>query len=228
MSNRSGWSGIALAAIFLAGCQTTIIQSPSGERNLTNSEMDEVTAGSAVGANSAAAHALGSQARTDALGDASAYLGVGQVAGAPFLNYAKSRVNASASGDEFTETGLSSRVLVDGANGGASIGVAAAGVGTSQAQVAAQLYGISTNRADVVFGSVAAVACCGSGAGAQIKVDSGTGGSFSRELRAAPLSDMPGQVRKRIDIAVVSSALPILDPAQLSVASAPARASPKY
>ncbi len=228
MGNRSGWSGIVLATVFLAGCQTVIIQRPGGARILTGSEMDEVTAGSAVGASDAAAQALGSNARTDVLGDASAYSGVGPIAGAPFLNYASSRANASASGDELAETGLSSQALVDGANGGASIRATAAGVGTSRAQVTAQLYGMSTNRADIVFGSVAAVACCGSGAGAEVKVDSSTGGPFSRELRAAPMSDAPGQVQNRVDISVISSTLPILDPAQVSVAGAPTRASPKY
>ncbi len=130
MGNRSGWSGIVLATVFLAGCQTVIIQRPGGARILTGSEMDEVTAGSAVGASDAAAQALGSNARTDVLGDASAYSGVGPIAGAPFLNYASSRANASASGDELAETGLSSQALVDGANGGASIRATAAGVGT--------------------------------------------------------------------------------------------------
>jgi hypothetical protein len=228
MGNRSGWSAMVLATAFLAGCQTTLTQRPGGAKILTESEMDEVTAGSAVGAADAAAHALGSEARTDVLGDVSAYSGTGPIAGIPLLNYANSRANASASSDERAETGLSSQASVVGANGGASIGATAAGVGTSRAQVTAQFYGMSTKRADIAFGSVAAVACCGSSAGAQVKVDGGAGGPFSRELRAAPVSDTPDQVQNRVDIAVVSSALPILDPAQVLAARAPARASSKY
>jgi hypothetical protein len=228
MGNRSGWSAMVLATAFLASCQTTIIQRSGGARILTGSEMDEVRAGSAVAVNDAAAHALGSKARADVLVNVSAYSGAGPIASTLFLNYANSRAIASASGDELAETGLSSHASVLGANGGASIGVTAAGVGTSRAQVTAQFYGMSANRADIVFGSVAAVACCGSGAGAQVKVGSSAGGPYSRELRAAPVSDAPGQVQNRVDIAVVSSALPTVDPAQVLAAGAPARAFPKY
>jgi hypothetical protein len=228
MGNRSGWCVVVLAMAMVGGCQTATIQRPGEARRLTGFEMDEVTAGSAVAANDTGARALGLVPRTAVLGTASAYSGNSPVAGAPFLNYANSQAIASASNGDLAQTTLSSHVSVDSVNGGASIGAEAAGTGTSRAEVTAEFYGISTNRADIVFGSLAAVGCCGSGTGAQIEVVSGTGGPYSKELRASPVSDTPGQLQGRVDIAVVSSALPILDPAQVLVAGSPTRASPKY
>jgi hypothetical protein len=228
MGKSSGWNALVLATAFLAGCQTTVIQHSGGKRILTGSEMDKVTAGSAGATNDATARAVGSEAQTNVLGSASAYSGTGPIAGAPFLYYANSETIASASGSELAETGLFSQASVDGRNGGASITATAAGVGTSRAQVTARFYGISTNRADIVFGSVAAVACCGSGTEAEVNANSRTGGLYSREIRAMPASDTTGQARNTIDLSVVSSALPILDPAQVFSAGAPTRASPKY
>jgi hypothetical protein len=228
MDNRSGWITMVVATAFLAGCETTIIQRPGVLRVLTGLEMDEVTAGSAVAANDTTARALGSAAETNVSGSASAYSGTGPIADAPLLYYTNSQAIASAGGDVLTETGLSSRTSVDGANGGASIEATASASGTSRAQVDAQFNGISTNRADIVYGVVAAVACCGSGAEAQVGVNTRTGGPYSRELRATPASDTPGAAQSRIDIAVVSSTLPVLDPAQLLAASSSPRVSPKY
>lgn len=193
--------------------------------------MDRITAGSAVAVNEATAHALGAAPQTAVSATTQAYSG-SPIAGAPFLNYATSQATASASRGELVQAGLSSQISVDGANGGARIDAAAtgtaAGNGTSRAQVSTQTYGISTSRTDLVFGSVSAVACCGPAATAQVKVDSAAGGPYSRELSGTSVSDIPGQVQRTVDIAVVSSALPILDPAQVLVTGAPARISPKY
>lgn len=228
MGKRSGWNALVLSSAFLAGCQAIVIQHSGGKRILTASEMDKVTAGSAVAANDTTARALGSTAETNVLGSGSAYSGTAPIAGASLPYYVNSQAIASASGDVLTTTGLSSHTSVDGTSGGASIEAIAGASGTSRAQVHAQFYGVSTNRADIVFGSVAAVGCCGSDAEAQVGVNPRTGGPYSRELRAAPTSDTPGPAHSRIDIAVVSSTLPVLDPAQLSVAGSSARTSPKY
>jgi hypothetical protein len=228
MCNPLGRQAAVLAALIVAACQTTTIQHPSGARILTGFEMDQITAGSAVAANDAAARGLGAKPDTAVLGIASASSGVSPIAGTPLLDYANSQATAAASGGNLARTGLSSQVSVNGANGGASVDATSAGTGTSQAQITAQFYGISTNRADFVIGSVAARACCGSNAAARVEVDSTAGGPYSRELRDAPASNMPGQVQSRVDIAVVSSAMPLLDPAQLLVSGAPARVSQKY
>jgi hypothetical protein len=217
-----------LATAVLIGCQTTIAQRPFGARTLTGAEMDAVTAGSALAANHSAAYALGPEAQTTVLGSASAYSGNNPIAASLLLNYANSQAAASASGGNLAQTGLSSQVSVDGANGGVSVEASATGTGASQAQVTAQFYGISTNRSDAAFGSVVAVACCGSGSEVQVNLDSTAGGPYSRELRGTPVSATPGQVQSRIDVAVVSSAMPLLDPAQVLVAGSPARVSPKY
>ena len=228
MENGWGWSAmVSLIAIF-AGCQSTTIQGPGGARILTGVEMDEVTAGSAVAVNEATARALGFAPQAEVLGIASAYSGNSPIVGASFLNYVNSQAMASAGNGELAQTGLSSHASVDSNNGGASIDAKAAGAGTTSAQVTAQFYGISTSRADLVFGSVSALACCGSAAAAQVKADSGAGGPYTSELQTAPVSDAPDQVQRKVDIAVVSSALPILDPAQLLVTGGSARISPKY
>jgi hypothetical protein len=234
MDNRLGWSTIVLATTFLVGCQTGIVRNQGVVRTLTGLEMDEVTAGSAAVANDTAAHALGSNVQTNALASATAYSGTDPIAAAPYFdhtnsrNYTNSQTVASASSDVLTKTTLSNYASVEGTSGGVSIDVTADGSGTSRAQVDSQLYGVSTDRADIVFGSAAAVACCGSNAAAQVTINSRTGGPYSKELRAAPVSDTPGQTRDRVDVAVVSSALPILDSAQVLAAAASARMSPKY
>lgn len=227
-ADNSSRSAIILLLTMVAGCETPTIQRSGGTRILTGFEMDQVTAGAAAAVNYTAALALGSAPHASAFGAASAYYGSSPIVGAPLTDYANSQATAIASGGSFAHTSLSSEVSVDRANGGASVGARAMGTGTSQAQVTAQFYGVSTNRTDLVFGSVSAVACCGSNAAAGIEVDSRAGGPYTRELRAAPASETPGQVGNRVDIAVVSSALPLLDAAQVFVAGAPARVSPKY
>lgn len=225
-----GWGLNAMVPLIamLAGCQPTTIQGPGKARILTGFEMDAVTAGLAIAANDAAARAFGAAPQAAALGIASAYSGSSPILSAPFLNYANSQATTSAGKGELAQTGLSSRVSVGGANGGASIDAKAADAGTTGAQITTQFYGISTSPADLAFGSVSASACCGSTATVQVKTDSGAGGPYSQEIRSTATSDVEGQAQRRVDIAVVSSALPILDPAQLSVTGGPARISPKY
>jgi hypothetical protein len=227
MARRLVWSAVLLALAVVGGCQT-IAERSLGARTLTEPEMDAITAGSAVAGNDSAALGIGSETHTAALGSTSAYSGVSPILGIPFLNYEKSEASASASGDELAQTTLSSDVYVDGANGGASITTTAAGIGTRRAQAIAQFNGISTNRADLVFGSVTAVACCGSASAARVNLDSSTGGPYSKELRAMPASKVSGQAESRVDITVVSSALPILDQAEVLVARTSTRISPKY
>lgn len=199
---------------------------------MTSAEMDQVTAGAAVAVNEATAHALGAAPQTAVSATTQTNSGGSPIAGAPFLNYATSQATASASNGELVQANLSSQLSVDGANGGARIDAAAtsaaAGNGMNRAQVSTQTYGVSTSRADLVFGSVSAIACCGSAATAQVKTDSRAGGPYTSELQTTPVSDTPGQVQRRVDISVVSSALPILEPAQLLVTGGPARISPKY
>jgi hypothetical protein len=228
MGNRRGWSAMAPLIVMFAGCQPMTHQGPGGARILTGHEMDEITAGSAVAVNETVARARGFAPQTTALDIASAISGNSPILGASFLNYANSQATASASGGELAQTSLSSQVSVDSANGGASIDAKVAGAGASRAQVSAQFYGISTSTADLVFGSVSAAACCGSAATAQIKADGKAGGPYTTELQAVPVSDASDQVQRTVDIAIVSSALPIVDPAHMLVTGGPARISPKY
>lgn len=141
----------------------------------------------------ATAHALSAAPQTSVSAATQAYSGRSPIPGAPFLNYATSQAMASAGNGELAQTRLSSHVSVDSNNGEASIDAKAAGTGTTSAQVTAQFYGISTSRADLVFGSVSALASCGSAAAAQVKADSGEGGPYTSELQTASVSDTPGQ-----------------------------------
>ena len=227
MGNRLSRSAILLWLATIGGCDATINRSRGSGRLLTNFEMDRVTAGSAVTANNAAAHGFGSAPNAVALGITSANSSTNPIS-APLFDYANSQVTASASGGNLAQTGIWSQISLEGPKGGASVDAKAAGTGTRQAQVTAQFYGVGTNRADLAFGSVTAIACCGSDAAARVEVDSRADGPYTQELRGTPTSDIPGQVQSKVDIAVVSSALPLLDPAQVLVTVGSARASPKY
>jgi hypothetical protein len=228
MHQLSGWISVILATVVLAGCQTIFVQRAESGRKLTGFEMDRITAGSAIAVNDATARALGSEVETKVLGNASSSSGTGPVAGVPLLDYANSQASGSARGNVLTETRLSSYTSVDRSSGGALIEVTAGASGTRRAQVNAQFYGFSVNHADVVFGSVTVVACCGADAGVQAAVNTRIGGPYSREVRGVTASNTSDPAQSRIDIAVVSSTLPIIDPAQVSVANSSTRTSPKY
>jgi hypothetical protein len=232
MGDPSRWHALVLAMAMLAGCETRAPKNSGGARILTDAEMIRITAGAAVAVNQAVAHALGPASQTAVLATTQTYSDKNPSAGAPLLNYAASQATASARSGDLARAGLSSQISVDGGNGGAQIDTgataAASGDGTSSALVRTQTYGISTSTTDLVFGSVSGVACCGSTATAQVNAASEAGGQYSRELRSVVTSDTPEQVQRTVDIAVVSSALPILDPAQVLVTGGPARVSPKY
>jgi hypothetical protein len=232
MGGPSRWHALVLAMAMLAGCETRAPNNSGGARTLTDDEMIRITAGAAVAVNQAAAHALGPASQTAVSATTQTNSDSNPSAGAALLNYAASQATASARSGDLAQAGLSSQILVDGGNGGAQIDTsatgAASGDGTNRALVRTQTYGISTSTADLVFGSVSAVACCGSTATAQVNAASEAGGQYSKELRSVVTSGTPEQVQRTIDIAVVSSALPILDPAQVLVTGGTARVSPKY
>jgi len=222
MCGRLGSKAMVLAIAMLAGCETRAIPNARGSRLLTGIEMDQITVGSAGAINGAEAHALGSVSEATAVTSSLVASGGSTVAGAhfsnaPTSNYVSSRVTASASNGQNAEASGSSHIFADGKNGGAEIDATAtaAGRGRSLAQVGMHFSGISTSRADLVFGSVTAIACCSPLAEAQIQVIGRAGGPYSRELRSTPPSDTPGQIQSRVDILVASSVLPMIDPGQL-------------
>jgi hypothetical protein len=230
MGDRSARKSAVLAIALVAGCETTTLENTSGVRLLTGAEMDRITAGSVVAIGEATAYALGSAPQTAV--SATTNSAPSLFAGAPLLELASSQAAAFASGSEFANANLSSHVSVVGSGGGARVDASGAASSTendtSRAQVRTQSYGVTTNRADLVFGLIEAVACCGSGATAQVRVDSGAGGLYSRELRDAHMSIGAGQIQSSVDFALVSSALPIADPAQVAITGSPPRISPKY
>jgi hypothetical protein len=198
--------------------------------------MDQVTVGSAAAINGAEAHALGSLSQATASTSVLVSSDSSTIAGAAFRtparsNYVSSQVTASASNGQTVEANGSSHVFSDGGNGGAQIDSTAtaigAGGGTSHAQVGMHFYATSTSRADLVFGSVTAIACCAPLAQTQVELTGRAGGPYSRTfLRASP-SDTSGQIQSRVDILVASSVLPIVDPGQM-LGLLTTHGSPKY
>ena len=215
MGDRSARKSAVLAMALIAGCETTTtLQNSSGARLLTGVEMDRITAGSVVAIGEATAYALGSAPQTAV--SATTNSAASPFAGASLPELASSQAAAFASGGEFAKAGLSSHISVAGAGGGARVDASSTasstGNDTSRAQVRTQSYGVTTNRADLVFGSIEAVVCCGSGATAQVRVDSGVGGLHSRELRDAHMSIGAGQIQSSVDFALIPRHCPLRIP----------------
>jgi hypothetical protein len=203
---------------------------------LTTPELDRITAGTATASVDIAANALPPAARTATSTETIAIAGSNPAATPPFLsmlstNYSMSQGAGSAASGELAETTGSSRTAVASPNGGAAVDASgasiAAGGGMGQTQLSFQFQGFSTARADLVYGTAVATACCAPASTAQVTVDSQTGGPYSAKLESQPQSAQPGQVQSRVDIVVVSSALPIIDPGQAMVLVTP-RGSPLY
>lgn len=185
--------------------------------------MDRISAGSSAAASDANATALGPAPETTTVTNTLASSGI-PVSAPPFLdlltlNYAFSQAVASAGNAVTAEATGTTEIAVDGGGGGASINATSAGTAagrtSSQAQINMQFYGLSIGRVDLTFGTAIATACCAPILAAQATAD-GAGGGYWRELQASPVSDVPGQVQSKVDISVVSSALPILDAGQVS------------
>jgi hypothetical protein len=228
MDNRWGWGAMIVATALVAACETTTTRSPEQARLLTAVEMDQVSAGSAAARSNVEATALGPSPHTSATTSTLASSG-SPVSAPPFLdlltlNYAFSQALASAIDAPLTDASGSTQTEVDNGTGGASISATsvgtAAGSASSHAQINMQFYGFSIGRVDLVFGTTIATACCAPILEAKTSAD-GTGGGYWRELQASPVSDVPGQVESRVDISVVSSALPILDAGLVSALVGP-------
>jgi hypothetical protein len=224
MGNRLGMKAMVLTIGMLAGCETAI-PNPRGNRLLTGSEMDQITAGSVGAINKAEAHARGFTSQATASTSTLVASSSGTVAGVHFanaagFNYVSSQLSASAAIGQTATASGSNHIYVDGENGVAQINAAAAAVSaggsTSRAEVGINFSGIRTSRADLALGSVTAAACCAPFAKAQIELTGGAGGPYARELKSVSLSNTRGQIQMRTDIAVISSALPMIDPGQTS------------
>ncbi len=218
------------AAALVAGCEAPSVGSPERARLLADSEMDQISAGSADATSNVVAYAQGPAPQTTASTSTRAVSG-SPVSAPPFLNlvtlnYAFSQAVAAAADAPLTAASGSTHLGVDGGSGGASINAAgmasATGSSAGSGQVSMQFYGLSIGQGvDLVFGTAVAAACCAPLLAAQATAD-GAGGGYWRALQASPVSDVPGQVQGRVDISVVSSALPILNAGQVSALTGPA------
>ena len=222
---------IPLAMLF--GCELSTMPATSGMRVLATPELDRITVGSATASIDLAVYALPPGAQTAASTSTLAISGSGPAAGPPFVhkNFSTSQGIASATSSKLAQTTGSSHTAVSGVNGGAVIDAAgaslAAGPGLGQTELSLQFQGVSTARADLVYGTAIAIACCASGLSAQVAAGGEAGGPYSAELQVPRRSGQPGQVQSRVDIAVVSSAFPIIDAGQMMSLLKP-RASSRF
>ena len=223
--NSPQWKAVLVIPLaMLFGCELSPVPSTSGMRVLATPELDRITVGSASASIDLAGYALPPAAQTAASTITLAISGSGMAAGPPFLNslsknFSTSQGIASATSSQLAQTTGSSHTSVSGTNGGAAIDAVgaslAAGPGLGQTELSLQFQGFSTARADLVYGTAIATACCAPGLSAQVAVGGEAGGPYSAELQAHPRADQPGQVQSRVDIAVTSSAFPIIDPGQM-------------
>jgi hypothetical protein len=223
--NGSRWKPVLVIPLaMLLGCELSTTPGTSGMRVLAPPELDRITVGAASASIDLAAYALPPAAQTVASTSTLAISGSSSVAGPPFLNnlsqnFSTSQGMASATSSQLAQTTGSSHTAVSGVNGGAAIDAAgaslAAGPGLGQTELSLQFQGFSTARVDLVYGTAIATACCAPGLSAQVAAGGEAGGPYSAEMQAHPHSDQPGQVQSRVDIAVASSAFPIIDPGQM-------------
>jgi hypothetical protein len=170
--------------------------------------MEHLTAGSSAAINDAMASALGTAPSTMAWGTSSADSDNGLIVGT--LDYTSSKAQALAHGENIARTRLSSGVSVSNNIGTAALDGVADGVGSNRAEATTQLYGVSTKSAIVVFGSIAASACCDTDAETHADILKKASGLYTNELRSSSKSYTPAERQSRVDISVVVSALPIL------------------
>jgi hypothetical protein len=224
---RSRWTIFVLAMVAVSGCGSGRIDHSVGVRTLTGSEMDQVRAGSAVSRNEVMGRALGNTSYATVIGDASAYSGSGPLVGLPTLSYASTQGMALAEGENVAQNLLSSGVLIAHGNREVALDGVAISTGT-RARATTEIYAISTNPSDLAFGSVNAIGCCGGDAEAASQIFTRSTGLYSTELRSSPVFHSAGERDSRVDAAVVSSALPLLELGRALVAGTPTQISPKY
>jgi hypothetical protein len=208
MSSGSGITMVVLVMGVLSACQANVPHQSSAPRILTSLEMEHLTAGSSAAINDATASALGTAPSTMAWGTSSADSDNGLIVGT--LDYTSSKAQALAHGENIARTRLSSGVSVSNNIGTAALDGVADGVGSNGAEATTQLYGVSTKSAIVVFGSIAASACCDTDAETHADILKKASGLYTNELRSSSKSYTPAERQSRVDISVVVSALPIL------------------
>ena len=226
--NRTPQAAAGLTVLLLSACSYSKSPDARSLRLLTDTEMDVLTVGAAASASATAAStAFGSNPETNSSVSTAAYIGASPLGAAPIVNYAAVQTLSYASAASSALASSTGGILVDGGSGGAEITAAASANGTLEAQTQMQWYGVSTRGADLVFGSVSASACCGSSGRTQVQADVAAGGPYTDERIVLRQPYIPGRVDATIDAVVVSSQLPITDPAIIGVLG-PIRASSKY
>jgi hypothetical protein len=218
---------VSLLVAGCAGSTMPVLEAPvsqSSHRPLTVAELDRITAGDARASGDTSAAAIGGITDSLALSDNTSLTGGGPIAGAPFATYAASLDQGVANGAATAQANGSGSIFAGlGAAGAGAVATAAAsGVGPrAQAQITFQLYGVGTaNGTNLMFGSAGAAACCGPAADSQATLTPSASGPYVRSLQMTRINPLVGISQDTIDVATVSSQLPIIEPSRVAAAVA--------
>jgi hypothetical protein len=192
-------------------------------RSLDTVELDAVTVGAASSAIDVAAVSLSANPQSSTSTSTIAVSQSSPAAGLSALGILSAETShlqgtASAGGLVAAVEG-SSQILIAGASRGAFINVdgtaVAAGSAAGRAELSMQFDGITIGRVDFAFGTAIMHACCAPLVASQVSAN-GQGGPYSAALTGYTSSHLAGQSESRVDAAVASSTLPIIDPGQMT------------
>jgi hypothetical protein len=234
------------------GCTTPTYQTPQfAARHLSDNDMDRITAGEAYATSTASAQATGATAFTS-VSDLS-LVSSGSINGAPVVSYATLQGHALAAQAVSAQASAAGQLAIsNGTTAGIEAATASAAKATgpdSRAQADIQLYAtLTTNQTAVVFGSTDTLGCCAPQSNGQTpqpnSQTSQSSGQTSQPNGQAIMSIMaqgaytegkqvhrtgttPAAAESGVDVAEVSSRLPLIDPSELIAASA-TRIAPRY
>jgi hypothetical protein len=218
---------IAITLLPLFACQpaTPLIAHPGGSRLLTGVEMDQISAGSAIAISNAEATAVGlagqTLAHTNTFTASSTPVPTQPFTNVFTLSYASLQAAAIAVRGAFNQASGAATIAVDGVAIVANSTATAAGSPFSgSAQINMQFYALSIGTVDVAFGSATATACCAPSVVAQTTATA-AGSGYSQQIQSTPIATVSGQVQSQVDIAVVSSPLPMLGAGQAAALTLP-------
>lgn len=222
-TSPAGRAALLAACLAVAGCAGPALQAARPAiRALSAGEMDRITVGDASATSDTSSQAIGAAAASTTLSSDISVAGGSPLSGAPIVNYAASRNQATARGAMTAQATGSGRIFVgtsggSGAAASATAGATAAGSGAG-ATIDIRLYGISTaNGTSVVFGTSRATACCAPLADALATIDTTLTGPHVQVQKTERQDLSAGTRSTTIDFAAVSSRLPLIDPSRLPV-----------
>jgi hypothetical protein len=221
LASFSAWLWLGLIPI--TGCQLPESQPRPLVRHgltstLTDSQMDALAAGTATGMADAVSLAVGFAPQTNSSENVTARQ---RPIGDPITNSVLAQSQASAFGEISSQANSNALIHVDGGSGGAGIIASANGAGSNgggSTYTVVRLLGVSTDRADIAFGTAIAAACCGAIEVPLVVAQTTSGGRYTQEQVALQMSGS-NQKQTMLTVSVVSSSLPLVGPGQAIAAT---------